>query len=73
MGYSTNNIPSDAELDLYRGKLANSLSHSPVLIEDIIDQLGIPVNILNCLLIELELAGQICRTSGNKVYRVVKF
>lgn len=60
-------IPSDAELTLYRDKLAQSLSHSPVSVEDIMNQLEIPVKILNCLLIELELAGRICRLPGNKV------
>jgi DNA processing protein len=62
-------MASDAELELHRSKLTQSLSHSPVLIEDIIEQLGIPMNILNYLLIELELAGKIYRMSGNKVCR----
>ncbi len=67
MDNSFKSIPSDAELALYRDKLIQSLSHSPILIEDIMNQLEVPIKILNCLLIELELAGKICRLAGNKV------
>ena len=70
MDNSFKSIPSDAELALYRDKLIQSLSHSPVLIEDIMNQLEVPIKILNCLLIELELAGKICRLAGNKVYLI---
>jgi DNA processing protein len=64
------NTPSEAEFGLYRKKLSQSLSHSPILIEDIIEQLEIPVNIVNCLLVELELAGKIQRIAGNRIYQV---
>ena len=70
---SLKSVPSDAELSLYRDKLIQALSHSPILIDDIIKQLKIPVKILNCLLIELELAGKICRLAGNKVCLILSY
>ena len=72
MDKSLKNIPSDAELSLHRDKLVQALSHSPILIDDIVRQLEIPIKILNCLLVELELAGKICRLAGNKVCLIGK-
>jgi DNA processing protein len=64
------NLPSESELALFRKKLFHSLSYSPIEIDDIIEQLGIPINILNYLLLELELAGKISRLSNNKIYLI---
>ena len=66
------NLPSDLELNLFRNKLFNSLNHSPVKIDEIINQLEIPVNIFNCLLLELELAGKISRLPNNKICLIYK-
>jgi DNA processing protein len=67
MDNSIKSIPSEDDLRLHRGNLLRSLSHSPISIGDIVDQLDIPINILNCLLIELELAGKVQRLAGDKV------
>ena len=64
---SLKSLPSDLELNLYRNKLFNSLSYSPIKVDEIIQQLEIPINILNCLLLELELAGKISRLPNNKI------
>jgi DNA processing protein len=64
------NLPSESELTLFRKKLFNSLSHSPIEIDDIMEQLEIPINILSYLLLELELAGKISRLSNNKIYLI---
>ncbi|MFK7761011.1 MAG: DNA-processing protein DprA [Candidatus Midichloriaceae bacterium] len=63
-------LPSESELALFRQKLFNSLSHSPIEIDDIVEQLEIPINILSYLLLELELAGKISRLSNNKIYLI---
>ena len=63
-------LPSESELALFREKLFNSLSHSPIEIDDIVEQLEIPINILSYLLLELELAGKISRLSNNKIYLI---
>lgn len=63
-------LPSESELALFRQKLFNSLSHSPIEIGDIVEQLEIPINILSYLLLELELAGKISRLSNNKIYLI---
>ena len=63
-------LPSESELALFREKLFNSLSHSPIEIDDIMEQLEIPINILSYLLLELELAGKISRLSNNKIYLI---
>ena len=64
------NIPSELELGTFRIKLFNSLSHSPIEIDDIAEQLEIPINIVSFLILELELAGKISRLSNNKVYLI---
>jgi DNA processing protein len=64
------NIPSELELGTFRIKLFNSLSYSPIEIDDIAEQLEIPINVVSFLLLELELAGKISRLSNNKVYLI---
>ncbi|MFQ3307347.1 MAG: DNA processing protein [Candidatus Midichloriaceae bacterium] len=65
--YHSKKAPSEDDLKSYRDLLKNSLSHSPIFIDDIVAQLEIPINVLSCLLIELELAEKIVRLSGNKI------
>lgn len=62
--------PSDAELDKFRSILHNALGFSPTPLEDIIINTETPYHILNILLLELELAGQVERSYGNKITRI---
>lgn len=61
------NTPTESELEKYRNKLVEKISYSPVEIQDILEELDIPINVLNYLFIELELAGRLNRMYGNRV------
>lgn len=50
-----------------RAEIIEKLGPSPVAVDDIIVQLGIPANIVLTVLLELELAGKLERQSGNYV------
>jgi len=61
-------VPTESELEKYRGTVLNKLSFSPVYLEDLIEDLAkVPTKIIHLLLLELELAGRIERTSGNRI------
>ncbi len=64
------NKPADAELKKFRNILHNALGFSPTSVEDIIINTSIPYHILNVLLLELEVAGRIERSYGNKITRI---
>lgn len=63
-------IPKDEDMKEYRRDLIEALSYTPTSIDEIVATLGIPVPILNLLLIELELAGKVERLFGNKLVRI---
>jgi DNA processing protein len=63
-------IPNEDELDKFRPVLQNAIGFCPTSIEEIIIATQIPYYALNILLLELELAGQIERSYGNKVNRI---
>lgn len=62
--------PSDAELNKFRTVLHNALGFAPTSVEDIIINTTIPYHALNILLLELEVAGRIERSYGNKITRI---
>lgn len=62
--------PSDAELNKFRTVLHNALGFAPTSVEDIIINTTIPYHALNILLLELEIAGRIERSYGNKITRI---
>lgn len=57
---------NEREFDEYRELLLKALSYSPTAIDDIVKFTNIPIEVLNLLLVELELAGKIERTFGNQ-------
>ena len=56
---------AETELDSYRLVLLSSLNYNPTILDEIIHYTAIPLDRLNLLLVELELAGKIERTFGN--------
>ncbi|MDF3046942.1 MAG: processing protein [Candidatus Midichloriaceae bacterium] len=63
--------PSEDELNKFRPILHSAIGFSPTSIEEIIVATEIPYYVLNILLLELEIAGQIERTYGNKVNKIL--
>ncbi len=63
-------MPKDEELKEYRRDLVEALNYTPTSVDEIIATLGIPMPILNLLIIELELAGKVERLFGNKLVRI---
>jgi DNA processing protein len=63
-------MPDEKELNTYRQKFFQMLSHSPTSLEDIADNLELPLHILNVLVLELELAGKVERLYGNKIVKI---
>lgn len=60
----------DIIINQYRTIISSMIGYSEVDIEDILLELGIPFDILNLILLEMELAGKIFRSFGNKVIRI---
>ena len=60
-------IPPEDDLKIYRRQLLRVLSYSEMNLNDLIEQSDMPVNIMNFLLLELELAGKLVRKPGDKV------
>ena len=56
---------TETELDKYRTILLGALNYSPVVLDEIMHYTAIPIDMLNLLLVELELAGKIERSFGN--------
>ncbi len=69
-GHPSIKIPDEVLLDEFRKNVVESLSYSPTSLDDIISTLGIPMPILNLLIVELELAGKVERLFGNKIVRI---
>jgi DNA processing protein len=63
-------MPSESELKAYRSKLLTLLDSSELSLDDLHTNLNIPINILNVLILELELAGKIERLFGNNIKRI---
>jgi len=64
----TQDMPADdSELAAARGIILEKLSYSSVAVDELIAQSGIPAAITVTILLELELAGRVRRSSGNKV------
>jgi DNA processing protein len=59
--------PGEKELANYRKAFQKALSYSPTSLELIAHDLRIPVNILNVLVLELEIAGRAEKLLGNKI------
>lgn len=64
-------LPRDAELAKWRPLVAGAIGASPTKLDDLEEVLEIPCDLLNYLVLELELAGQIERGYGLYVRRVV--
>jgi DNA processing protein len=64
---STKMIPTEKDLSKYRDSIVGKLSYTPTPVENIIVSSQIPAAIANFLLLELELAGKIERSFGNKI------
>ncbi len=60
--------PSDAEMDETRRLVLEKLGTTPVSVDELIEQCHIPASALLTILLELELAGRLKRSAGNKVY-----
>lgn len=63
-------LPPEAELAPYRKQLQQALSYTPVSMDLILSETGIPFTVLNILILELELAGRLAHSFGNKVYLI---
>ncbi|MTI10317.1 DNA-processing protein DprA [Curvivirga aplysinae] len=57
----------DCDLNKWRDKLLDALSAEPVSIDDLIRDLDAPASDIICLIMELEIIGQLYRHSGNKI------
>ncbi len=60
-------LPPESELAQYRKQLQQALSYTPVSMDLILAETAIPFTILNVLVLELELAGRLTRSYGNKI------
>ncbi len=60
-------VLSEEEVQSLREQVIAKLSSSPVAVDEIIQQAGVPAALISEILLELELAGKISRQYGNKV------
>jgi len=60
--------PTESELDDTRRLLLEKLGATPVSVDELIEQSLIPAGAALTILLELELAGRLRRSAGNKVY-----
>jgi DNA processing protein len=58
---------SDAELDRARMAVVEKLGMSAVGVDTLVEQCGVPAQVVLTILLELELAGRLRRSAGNKV------
>jgi DNA processing protein len=58
---------SNSELENARGMILEKLSVVPVSVDELIEQCNVPASAALTVILELELAGKIKRSSGNKV------
>lgn len=59
--------PAEAELDGIREVIINKLSTYPVSVDELIEQCETSTSVMQSILLELELAGRLRRSAGNKV------
>jgi len=62
--------PNAMVVENARGRVMEIMSHAPTAIDDIIRATALPVGVTMTVILELELAGKIQRSSGNKVILV---
>lgn len=58
---------SEQEMQIYRQKFMQAISYVPTPLEDILAQALIPISAAHVIILELELAGRIERSFGNKI------
>lgn len=51
-----------------RKKLIDALSSTPIEVDLLIQQLELPLPVIQTIILEFELAGKVCRSPGNKIY-----
>jgi DNA processing protein len=61
--------PSPAEWQQSRDRLLSALSPTPVMLDILARETGLPAALLQSLLLELEIAGEVQRSSGGRVSR----
>ena len=64
--------PNDAELTEARRLVLDRLGPTPAPVDDLAADLGLPMGILATVLLELELAGRLERSAGNRVCAVIR-
>ncbi|NVK17573.1 MAG: DNA-protecting protein DprA [Methylocystaceae bacterium] len=64
-------LPDESDVCAARGVIIKSLSPTPVFVDEIIRQCQISASIVQTVLLELELAGSLERSPGNKVSLIV--
>jgi len=60
--------PDDNEWSDIRRLILEKLGTTPVAVDELIEQSGTPAQVVMTILLELELAGRLRRSAGNKVY-----
>lgn len=63
--------PSESELDIARSKILEKLGITPVSVDELVEQCNTSASVALTILLELELAGRVKRSSGNKVALIV--
>ncbi len=63
--------PKESELDTARVKILEKLGITPVSVDELVEQCNTSASVALTILLELELAGRVKRSSGNKVALVV--
>jgi DNA processing protein len=66
LGYTASETPADADPDSRRA-VANLLNATPVPVDELVRETGLPPSIVQTVLLELELAGRLERHAGGKV------
>lgn len=61
---------NESELDVLRQKITDKLSSYAVSIDELIEQCDTSAQAMQTILLELELAGRVKRSAGNKVYLI---
>ena len=59
--------PDEREVDKHRSTVTNSLSPSPVTVDEIVRQCQLSPSVVSMILLEMELAGRVERHPGNRV------
>jgi DNA processing protein len=64
-------VPNESELMHARGRITESLSPTPVFVDEIIRECQISASVVQTVLLELELAGLLERQPGNRVSLII--